>query len=64
MFSRGYLISQIGFDCFQSDDEYLPTLSDDYIISNPEIKNSNQSSNSKLTMNIFHPAQCYFINQD
>ena len=64
MFSRGYLISQIGFDCFQSDDEYFPTSSDDYIIYNPEIKSSNQSSNSKLTMNIFHPAQCYFINQD
>ena len=38
MFSKGYLISKVGFDCFESDDEYFPTSSDDFIILDPVIK--------------------------
>ena len=56
MFSRGFLISKIGFDCFESDQEYFPTSSEKYIVLDPE-NLAAQKSNPKLTLNIFHPAQ-------
>ena len=44
MFSRGYLLSQMGFDCLAFEDSLV--------------------SRKNLNMSIFHPSQCYFIDEN